>query len=68
MPIESSSSSNPTPFETDGSLETFLRTVVLRDHIRSMTDQEAGAFVRDVVARLPRLELDHVRLNIHACR
>jgi trans-aconitate 2-methyltransferase len=58
----------PTPFGTEGSLETFLRTVVLRDHIRSMTDEEAGAFARDVVVRLPRLELDYVRLSIDARR
>jgi len=58
----------PTPFGTDGSLETFLRTVVLRDHIRSMTEEEARAFARDVVVRLPRLELDYVRLSIDARR
>ena len=56
----------PTPFETLEALETFLRTVVLRDHIRSMTDGEAGAFAHAVAARLPRLELDYVRLNIGA--
>src|SRR6266508_2149510 len=38
----------PTPFETLEGLETFLRTVVLRDHVRSMTDEEAGAFVHAV--------------------
>jgi trans-aconitate 2-methyltransferase len=56
----------PTPFETLEALETFLRTVVLGDHVRSMTDEEAGAFVHSVAARLPRLELDYVRLNIVA--
>jgi trans-aconitate 2-methyltransferase len=58
----------PTPFETLEGLGTFLRTVVLRDHIRSMTDEEAGEFVHAVAARLPRLELDYVRLNIDARR
>jgi len=58
----------PTPFETLEGLGTFLRTVVLRDHIRSMTDAEAGEFVQAVAARLPRLELDYVRLNIDARR
>jgi trans-aconitate 2-methyltransferase len=58
----------PTPFETLEALETFLRTVVLGDHVRSMTDEEAGAFVHAVAARLPRLELDYVRLNIVARR
>ena len=58
----------PTPFETLEGLETFLRTVVLRDHIRSMTDAEAGAFAHAVATRLPQLELDYVRLNIDARR
>lgn len=58
----------PTPFETLEALETFLRTVVLRDHIRSMTEGEADEFVHAVAARLPRLELDYVRLNIDARR
>jgi trans-aconitate 2-methyltransferase len=58
----------PTPFETLEELETFLRTVVLRDHIRSMTDAEAQAFAHAVATRLPRLELDYVRLDIDARR
>ena len=58
----------PTPFATLEGLETFLRTVVLRDHIRSMTDEEAGEFVQAVAARLPRLELDYVRLDVDARR
>jgi hypothetical protein len=33
-----------------------------------MTDEEAGEFARAVAARLPRLELDYVRLNIDARR
>ena len=56
----------PTPFETLEALETFLRTVVLRDHIRSMTDGKADEFVHAVATRVPRLELDYVRLNIDA--
>jgi trans-aconitate 2-methyltransferase len=58
--------SEPTPFETLEALETFLRTVVLRDHARSMTDWEADAFAHAVATGLPRLELDYVRLNIDA--
>ena len=58
----------PTPFETLEGLETFLRTVALGDHVRAMTDDEAGAFVHAVAERLPRLELDYVRLNIRARR
>jgi trans-aconitate 2-methyltransferase len=60
--------SEPTPFESLEALETFLRTVVLRDHIRSMTDGEADEFAHAVATRLPRLELDYVRLNIDARR
>jgi len=58
----------PTPFETLEELETFLRTVALGEHVRSMTDDVAGAFVHAVAKRLPRLELDYVRLNIRARR
>ena len=56
----------PTPFETLEALETFLRTVALGDHVKTMTDEEAAAFAHAVAARLPRLELDYVRLNIDA--
>jgi trans-aconitate 2-methyltransferase len=58
----------PTPFETLEALETFLCTVVLRDHVRSMSDGETDAFAHAVATRLPRLELDYVRLNISARR
>jgi trans-aconitate 2-methyltransferase len=58
----------PTPFETLEALEMFLRTVVLRDHVRSMSDGETDAFAHAVATRLPRLELDYVRLNISARR
>ena len=66
--VESWLHAEPTPFETLEGLETFLRTVVLRDHIRAMTDAEAQAFAHAVATRLPRLELDYVRLNIDARR
>ena len=58
----------PTSFETLEALETFLRTVALGAHVRSMTDDEARAFSHAVAERLPRLELDYVRLNIRARR
>jgi trans-aconitate 2-methyltransferase len=58
----------PTPFETLGALETFLRTVVLGDHVKTMTGEEAAAFSHEVASRLPRLELDYVRLNMDAGR
>ena len=58
----------PTPFETLDALETFLRTVVLRDHVHTMSDEEATAFTHAVASRLPGPELDYVRLNIGATR
>jgi trans-aconitate 2-methyltransferase len=58
----------PTPFETLEALETFLRTVALGDHVATMADDEAETFVHAVAERLPRLELDYVRLNIGARR
>ena len=60
--------SEPTAFESPDALETFLRTVVLRDHVHGMTDDEAAAFTHSVAPRLPGLELDYVRLNIGATR
>lgn len=58
----------PTPFESLDALETFLRTVVLRDHVHGMSDNEAAAFTHAVASRLPGIELDYVRLNIGAVR
>ncbi|MGA9162666.1 MAG: class I SAM-dependent methyltransferase, partial [Actinomycetota bacterium] len=58
----------PTVFASLEDLGTFLRTVVLREHVSRMTDAEAGAFVYAVATRLPRLELDYVRLDIAARR
>ena len=58
----------PTAFESREALETFLRTVVLRDHVHGMRDEEAAAFTHAVASRLPGLELDYVRLNIGATR
>jgi trans-aconitate 2-methyltransferase len=56
----------PTPFATSDQLATFLRTCALGDHVTAMGDAEASAFAHEVVARLPGLELDYVRLNIQA--
>jgi trans-aconitate 2-methyltransferase len=58
----------PTPFASQKELEAFLATVVLRTHIDGMPAGERDAFVRAVVDRLPRLEVDYVRLNILARR
>ena len=58
----------PTTFESLDALETFLRTVVLRDHVHGMSDGDAAAFTHDVASRLPGIELDYVRLNMGATR
>jgi hypothetical protein len=41
---------------------------VLGDHVKAMTGEEAAAFSHEVASRLPRLELDYVRLNMDAVR
>jgi trans-aconitate 2-methyltransferase len=56
----------PTPFEDERTLETFLRTCALRDHVAAMSEGDATRFAHDVVTRLPELALDYVRLNIRA--
>jgi trans-aconitate 2-methyltransferase len=48
----------PTPFDDDAAFATFLRTVVLREHVATMPVHEADAFVSAVLQRLPRRELD----------
>lgn len=58
----------PTPFESQAALETFLRTVVLGDHVQGMSLDEAAGFTHEVASRLPGIELDYVRLNIGATR
>jgi trans-aconitate 2-methyltransferase len=58
----------PTPFDSAEVLETFLSTVVLRRYVETRMTLETRAFLRDVVSRLPSLELDYVRLNMRARR
>jgi trans-aconitate 2-methyltransferase len=58
----------PTAFEPGEPFESFLATVVLGDHLDRLTEAERPAFVRAVAARLPRPEIDYVRLNIVARR
>jgi trans-aconitate 2-methyltransferase len=58
----------PTTFETRSEFETFLATVVLRVVLARRPPEERDAFVRTVVDRIGRLELDYVRLNIDAVR
>jgi trans-aconitate 2-methyltransferase len=56
------------PFDTDEAFRTFLRTVVLREHLAAIDPGEGEAFVDEVRRRLPGRDLDYVRLNIRAHR
>ena len=58
----------PTRFDARDELETYLATVVLGDQVHERSPADARAFVAAVAERLPRLELDYVRLNIRARR
>lgn len=58
----------PTPLEPGGPLETFLATVILRDHLARLSEADRPAFVHAVAKRLPRPEIDYIRLNMTARR
>jgi trans-aconitate 2-methyltransferase len=58
----------PTPLEPGPATEEFLRTVILGNHLARLPEAERGPFVAAVAARLPRPEIDYVRLNITARR
>lgn len=58
----------PTPIELGEPLETYLATVVLGAHLDRLPAADRAAFVHDVASRLPRPEIDYVRLNILATR
>ena len=58
----------PTRFEAGEPFETFLRTVILGDHLARLPRDEHDAFVRAVAERLPEPVIDYVRLNIVATR
>ena len=58
----------PWRFEPGEPLETYLRTVVLGDHLARLPAAEHEAFVRRVAAGLPDTVIDYVRLNIVARR
>ena len=58
----------PTPMEPGEPLETYLRTICLGAHLERLAPAERPAFVRTVSERLPRPEIDYVRLNILARR
>jgi trans-aconitate 2-methyltransferase len=58
----------PTPLEPGSATEEFLRTLILGDHLARLSETERESFVWAVAARLPRPEIDYVRLNISARR
>ena len=53
-------------FDDDRTLDQYLTTVVLGAHLASMNASAHTAFVRSVASRLPRREIDYVRLTITA--
>jgi trans-aconitate 2-methyltransferase len=58
----------PTRFEPGEPLETFLRTVILGQHVDRLPPQERAGFVHEIASRLPEPVIDYVRLNIEARR
>lgn len=66
--IETWLSPEPTPLEPGEPLETFLATIVLREHIARLPEAQGRAFTHAVAERLPRPEIDYIRLNITARR
>jgi trans-aconitate 2-methyltransferase len=58
----------PTRFEPGEQFETFLRTVILRQHLGRLPAAEHDAFVSEIVDRLAEPVIDYVRLNIVATR
>jgi len=66
--IETWLHSEPTPLEPGEPLETYLASIILRAHLDRLPEGERAGFVKAVAARLPRPEIDYVRLNIVARR
>ncbi len=58
----------PTHFDDAARLVDFLSTVILREHLATMPKTEGRAFVERVVAAMPELVIDYVRLNMVARR
>ncbi|HWI05679.1 MAG TPA: methyltransferase domain-containing protein, partial [Acidimicrobiales bacterium] len=56
----------PTPIEPGEPMETFLTTVILRNHLQRVPEPERAGFVRRVAERIPGSTIDYVRLNILA--
>jgi len=58
----------PTPFESLEALEEYLGAIVLGAHLERLPEAERAPFVHAVASRLPKAELDYVRLNMVARR
>ena len=58
----------PTRFEPGEPFETFLRTVILGQHVDRLPPEERDAFVHDVAERIGEPVVDYVRLNVLATR
>src|SRR6185436_14362849 len=58
----------PTRFPPGEPFETFLRTVILGQHVDRLPAGERDAFVHEVAGRLGEPVVDYVRLNVLATR
>ena len=56
----------PTFIEPGETMDAFLRTVILRNHLERVAEGDRAAFVRKVGERIPDSTVDYVRLNILA--
>ncbi len=66
--IETWLNPEPTPLAPGEELETFLATVVLREHLARLPAGDRGRYVHEVARRMPRPEIDYIRLNLVATR
>ncbi|MGH2355021.1 MAG: class I SAM-dependent methyltransferase, partial [Chloroflexota bacterium] len=58
----------PTPLPPGEPLRTYLRTVIFGAHLDRLPESDREGFVAAVAARLPKPEIDYVRLNVVARR
>jgi trans-aconitate 2-methyltransferase len=66
--IETWLHAEPTRIEPGEALETFLATIMLREHLVLVPEAHRAGFLRAVARRIPNGEIDYVRLNIIARR
>lgn len=58
----------PTPFESLEDMDRFIRTSCLGPWLARLPAEERGPFSMAVASRMPKLEVDYVRLNLIARR